>query len=108
MPTTAQEIYIQVVRTLSTTERLRLATLILNELSNQNVSVVEQSDTWSEEDRLDFTNLFLAICSYTFPRESGNRTRSSFDYELDHASNHAKLRILRLKVDRPPRIPNYK
>ncbi|MEG3894261.1 MULTISPECIES: hypothetical protein [unclassified Microcoleus] len=40
MPTTAQEIYIQVVRTLSPTERLRLATPILNELSNQNVALV--------------------------------------------------------------------
>ena len=45
MPTTAQEIYIHVVRTLSLTERLRLATLILNELSQPNLAVVEPSDT---------------------------------------------------------------
>jgi hypothetical protein len=45
MPTTAQEIYIQVVRTLSLTERLRLATLILNELSQPNFAVVEPCDT---------------------------------------------------------------
>ena len=67
MPTTAQEIYIQVVRTLSTTERLRLATLILNELSNQNVSVVEQSDTWSEEDRLDSPTFSLQYAATLFP-----------------------------------------
>ncbi len=59
MATTAREIYIQVVRTLSLTERLRLATLILNELSNQNVSVVEQSDTWTEDDRLSVTTFSL-------------------------------------------------
>jgi hypothetical protein len=45
MPTTAQEIYIQVVRTLSLTERLRLATLMLNEFSQPNFAVVEPSDT---------------------------------------------------------------
>ncbi len=41
MPTTAQEIYIQVVRTLSPTEWLRLAIPILNDLSRYNVAVVE-------------------------------------------------------------------
>ena len=59
MPTTAQEIYIQVVHTLSPTERLRLATLLLNELSQQNVSVVEQSDIWTEDDRLSVTTFSL-------------------------------------------------
>ena len=59
MPTTTQEIYIQVVRTLSPTERLRLATLLLNELSQQNVSVVEQSDIWTEDDRLSVTTFSL-------------------------------------------------
>lgn len=59
MPTTAQEIYIQVFHTLSPTERLRLATLLLNELSQQNVSVVEQSDIWTEDDRLSVTTFSL-------------------------------------------------
>jgi len=59
MPTTAQEIYIQVVRTLSLTERLRLATLLLNELSQPNLAVVEASDTWTEEDCLDVTTFSL-------------------------------------------------
>ena len=59
MPTTAGEIYIQVVHTLSPTERLRLATLLLNELSQQNVSVVERSDTWTEDDRPSVTTFSL-------------------------------------------------
>ena len=41
MPTSAQEVYIQIVRTLSPTERLRLATLILNELVEQDSSVID-------------------------------------------------------------------
>jgi hypothetical protein len=67
MATTAREIYIQVVRTLSPTERLRLATLILNELSQQNVAVVEPSDTWNEEDRLDVTTFSLQYAATLFP-----------------------------------------
>ncbi|WP_193976707.1 hypothetical protein [Microcoleus sp. LEGE 07076] len=59
MPTTDQEIYIQVVRTLSPTERLRLATPILNELSNQNLVVVEPSDTWTEDAALHVTTFSL-------------------------------------------------
>jgi len=59
MPTTAQEIYIQVVRTLLLTEPLRWATLILNELSQPNLALVEPSDTWTEEDCLDVTTFPL-------------------------------------------------
>jgi hypothetical protein len=53
--TTFQQIYNQIVCTLSPTERLRLATLILNELMQQNLSIVDQSDTWTEQDQLDVT-----------------------------------------------------
>ncbi|WP_293149687.1 MULTISPECIES: hypothetical protein [unclassified Microcoleus] len=61
MPTNAQEIYLQVVRTLPPTEQLHLATLILNDLSQGNVSVVEPSDTWTEEDCLDATTRSIQI-----------------------------------------------
>jgi hypothetical protein len=43
MLNTAQEIYTKVVRTLSATERLRLANLILNDLVEQD----DTSDTWT-------------------------------------------------------------
>ncbi len=69
MLTSAQEVYTQVVRTLSPTERLRLATLILNELVNQNSSVVDQSDRWTEEDRVDFTNFSLQYAATLFPED---------------------------------------
>jgi hypothetical protein len=69
MLTSAQEVYTQVVRTLSPTERLRLATLILNELVNQNLSVVDQSDRWTEEDRVDFANFSLQYAATLFPED---------------------------------------
>ena len=69
MPTTAQEVYSQVVRTLSPNERLRLATLILNELVQQNVSVIDQSDTWTEQDQIDLTNFSLQYAATLFPED---------------------------------------
>ena len=67
MPTTAQEIYTQIIRTLSPTERLSLATLILNDLVGQNVSVMDQSNTWTEQDQLDITNFSLQYAAKVFP-----------------------------------------
>lgn len=51
MPLTAQEIYNQLIRALPPTERLRLATLILNKLVQQNSSVIDQSDNWIQQDQ---------------------------------------------------------
>lgn len=59
MPTTAIEIYTQIVSTLSPNERLRLATLILNDLLQQNEPVIDQSDTWNQQDQLDVTTFSL-------------------------------------------------
>lgn len=60
---TVQEIYAQVMSTLSPTERLQLATLILNGLVHQDPTVVnavvDESDTWTEQDQLDFTAFSL-------------------------------------------------
>jgi hypothetical protein len=67
MQTTAQEIYSQVVRSLSPTERLRLANLILNDLVRQNVSVVDESDTWTEQDKTDLANFSLQYAATLFP-----------------------------------------
>jgi len=53
MPTVVQEIYTQVISNLPPTERLQLATLILNGLVKQNVAVIDDSDTWTEQDQLD-------------------------------------------------------
>jgi len=53
MPKAVQEIYTQVISNLPPTERLQLATLILNGLVKQDVAVIDDSDTWTEQDQLD-------------------------------------------------------
>ena len=53
MLATAQEIDTQILSELSPNERLRLATLILNDFVGQPLSVINQSDTWKEQDQSD-------------------------------------------------------
>ncbi|MEH1928616.1 MAG: hypothetical protein V7K14_22715 [Nostoc sp.] len=67
MSNTAQEIYSQVVCNLLPTERLRLATLILNELVDQNLSIIDQNDTWTEQDQLDLASFSLHYAASIFP-----------------------------------------
>ena len=50
---TAEEVYVQVVKPLPPSERLKLATMILNDIPPQ--SVVDYSEEWSEEDMRDFS-----------------------------------------------------
>lgn len=50
--TTAEAIYSQVVRSLPPSERLKLATLILNDIPPQ--AVVDYREEWTEEDYRDF------------------------------------------------------
>ena len=69
MPSTIQEIYTQVIRTLPPAERLRLATLILNDLVKHDPSVVDQSDTWTEQDQLDLVAFSLQYAATVY-RES--------------------------------------
>ena len=59
MTTSAQEIYTQTVCNLPPTERLRLATLILNELVDQPSSEIEESATWTEQDQNHLINFSL-------------------------------------------------
>ncbi|MEH2122810.1 hypothetical protein [Nostoc sp.] len=67
MSNSAQEIYSQVVCNLSPTERLRLATLILNELVEQNLSmIIDQSDAWTEQDQLDLASFSLEYATSIF------------------------------------------
>ena len=49
----AQELYTTTIKPLPAAERLRLATLILNDLQPE--SVVDVSESWSDEDLSDFT-----------------------------------------------------
>jgi protoheme ferro-lyase len=50
-----QELYEQTIKTLPTAQRLRLAALILNDLAPS--SEVDDSDSWTEDDLQDFTQM---------------------------------------------------
>jgi hypothetical protein len=66
---TIQEIYQNIVATLSLSDRLRLAALILNELTQQNVAVIDASNTWTEQDQLELTSFSLQHANSLFPDE---------------------------------------
>ena len=59
MTTSAKEIYTQTVRNLPPTERLKLATLILNGLVDQPSSSIEESEAWTEQDQNELLNFSL-------------------------------------------------
>jgi hypothetical protein len=50
-----QELYEQTIKTLPAAQRLRLAALILNDIAPP--SDVDDSDSWTEEDLQDFTQM---------------------------------------------------
>ncbi|MCL1490498.1 MAG: hypothetical protein M1G31_07045 [Pseudanabaena sp. Salubria-1] len=66
MPKAVQEIYAQVISNLLPTERLQLATLILNGLVKQDAAVIDDSDTSTEQDQLDLAAFSLQICCDCF------------------------------------------
>ena len=59
MALTAEEVFTETVRVLPLGERLRLATLILQELAQSEVTLVDRSDTWSDQDQADLTTASL-------------------------------------------------
>jgi len=66
---TAQEVFTETVRALPPSERLRLATLILQELAQSEVTVVERCDAWSEQDQRDLTAASLKYAAELYPEE---------------------------------------
>lgn len=60
------EIYQNIVGTLSVSDRLRLAAMILNDISQQNIAVVDKSNTWTEQDQLDITAFSLQYAANLF------------------------------------------
>ena len=69
MAPTAQEVFTETVRALPPTERLRLAALILQDLSQAEVSIVDSSDAWSEQDQSDLTAFSLQYATKLYPEE---------------------------------------
>ncbi len=64
---TIQQIYQNIFNTLSPSERLRLAALILNDLTQSNVAVIDTGDTWTSEDVSELTNFSLQYAANLFP-----------------------------------------
>ncbi len=56
---TIQDIYQNVISPLSPSDRIQLAALILNDLKEKNIEIIDSSDTWTEQDRLDITSFSL-------------------------------------------------
>lgn len=69
MPITVQEIYKQVISTLLPTERLQLATLILNSLVSKDTEVVDNRGAWTDQDRLDLTAFSLQYAATAFSED---------------------------------------
>lgn len=69
MALTAREVFAETVRALSPNEQFRLATLILQELSQSEIAVVDRRDDWSEEDKKDLTTTSLQYAETRYPEE---------------------------------------
>ena len=66
---TAQEVYASTIKDLPPTEQLRLAALILSELTRANRIVIEQRDEWSEEDVHDLVAYSTRYANNAYPEE---------------------------------------
>lgn len=67
---TAEAVYDQVVRPLPTSERLRLAALILEQISPR--AVVDYREEWTEEDYRDFAAASWAYVSQKLEEEESH------------------------------------
>jgi pheromone shutdown protein TraB len=66
MALTAQEVFTRDVRDLPSSERLRLAAMILQDLTH---SAVEQSESWNDEDQQDLVAFSLEHAAQIYPEE---------------------------------------
>ncbi|MGK7930222.1 MAG: hypothetical protein AB4041_02155 [Microcystaceae cyanobacterium] len=54
-----QEYYDRLNADLSVNEQISLASLILNNLAQKNITMIDESDTWTEEDKNDLVAFAL-------------------------------------------------
>ncbi len=69
MALTAQEIFTRDVGDLPLSERLSLAAIILQDLTHSGVTVVEQRESWSDQDQQDLTALSRNYASQIYPEQ---------------------------------------
>jgi hypothetical protein len=62
---------IEQIKQLPDTEQDRIARLMFKlletNLVEENLSIIDESDTWTEEDQLELTSFSLKYATYTFP-----------------------------------------
>jgi hypothetical protein len=63
---TLRGVYQYVIEALSLSDRLQLAALILNDLTQSSVAMVDQSDTWTEQDQIDVAAFALGHAEHLF------------------------------------------
>lgn len=68
--TTAEAIYDEIIKPLPPSERLKLATMILNEIPPH--AVVDYSEAWTEEDYRDFAASSWAYITRRLEEEEHN------------------------------------
>jgi hypothetical protein len=66
MTATIQEIYTQLISSLSPNERLQLATLILNNLVQQSAVDIDDGDSWTAQDQQDIAAFSLQYAATVF------------------------------------------
>lgn len=69
MARTAQEVLAETVHALPPSERLRLASLILQELAQAELAVVDRNEAWSAQDEADLTTVSLRYAAELYPEE---------------------------------------
>ncbi|MFZ9738859.1 MAG: hypothetical protein ACO3EZ_12700 [Prochlorotrichaceae cyanobacterium] len=67
MQITINQIYNLCIRVLPSSDRLRLATLLLNDLVHQESTVIDESDSWTDEDIADLSNFSLQYAATIYP-----------------------------------------
>jgi hypothetical protein len=66
---TAQEVFAISIKNLPPSEKLRLAALILEDLTKTSTILVEESDEWSEEDMRDLVAYSTSYAGKSYPEE---------------------------------------
>lgn len=67
MQITINQIYNLCIRVLPSSDRLRLATLLLNDLVQQDSAVIDESDSWTDSDIADLSNFSLQYAATIDP-----------------------------------------
>jgi len=65
----AQEVFDESVRPLTVNERVRLASLILQDLAQADLQVIDISGSWTEQDMLDATAFSLGHAEALYPED---------------------------------------